>query len=98
MLQLSAALLGASLAFTPVLGLSQQQPRPRPGPSPETAIPRHTDKDGKSNLAPPRDRTLPPDPHHEIPAHPNRPEHTRSTKKAKTGSTGGTGTEKPPQM
>lgn len=79
---LSTLFLGAALLFTPALALAQHTP------APETAIPRHTSKGGHGNFAPPRDRKLPPDPHHDIPAHPSRAKHAQNTEKARNGSAG----------
>ncbi|HEV2325724.1 MAG TPA: hypothetical protein VGS10_17370 [Terracidiphilus sp.] len=77
---LSSVFLGAALLFTPALASAQK------APSPETAIPRHTSKGGHGNFVPPRDRKLPPDPHRDIPAHPNQARHARNTGKAKDSS------------
>lgn len=79
---LSSVFLGAALAVAPSLGMSQQTPPP------ETAIPRHTEKGGNGNFVPPSDRKLPPDPHHDIPAHPNPAKRAPNAKKAKNGSNG----------
>lgn len=79
---LSFVFIGGALALAPILGMAQY------APSPETAIPRHTDKGGHGNFVPPPDRKLPPDPHHDIPAHPSHAKQARNTKNAKNGSAG----------
>lgn len=78
---LPTVFLGAALAFAPALGMAQKTP------APETAIPRHTNKGGHGNFVPPRDRKLPPDPHHDIPAHPNRASHAGNGREGKNGGT-----------
>lgn len=86
MTHLSAALLGAALVFTPAFSAAQQAPLP------ETAIPRHPKHEGgHGGFAPPADRRMPPDPHHDIPAHPNETKPPAKAKKAKNGSGGAGG-------
>ena len=80
--QISTMFLGAAIAFTPALAMSQQ------GARPETAIPRHTKKGGNGNFVPPPDRKAPPDTHHDIPAHPNQSKDAKSNKKARGDDTG----------